>query len=281
MTRGYSTAITATTANGLGRALMMLLASSLAMTAGACSNLDQQAPAQDAGRRPALDAYPTFEAGDAGYALEFDGVKAYATAGTARFPAAGAPQTISLWVSYASAATTQDFLVMRLDDTSGVQIGLHAGTIGVWRTYVDRALVEAPTLPAPNQWHHVAYTTDATTHVLYVDGAVVDTETVAGDIRTPTSAWLGTIDGTNELYKGQMDEVRIWSVARSAAEVQLDMHHRPAGAEPGLVAYWTFDDVASGGRVLDASGLDNDATLGDGIAARMPSRVRSTAPIGP
>jgi hypothetical protein len=260
---------------------MMLLASSLAMADAACGSVNQPSPADDAGGRPSLDAYPVFDAGDAGYALQFDGVKAYATAGTASFPAASAPQTISLWVNYASAATTQDFLVLRLDFTSGVQLGLHGGTIGVWRTYVDRALVQAPTLPAANQWHHVAYTFDTTTHVLYVDGAIVDTETVPGDDRTPTSAWLGTLDGTNELYKGQMDEVRIWSVARSAAEIQLDMRHRPPGSEPGLVAYWTFDDVASGGRALDTSGLGNDVTLGDGIAERMPSRVRSTAPVGP
>src|SRR5450432_1380751 len=185
---------------------MLLLASSLAM-ADACGNVNQASPTDDAGGRPSLDAYPVFDADDAGYALQFDGAK-----------------------SFASAASTQDFVTLRLDFTSGVQLGLHGGTIGVWRTYVDRALVQAPTLPAASQWHHVAYTFDATTHVLYVDGAIVDTETVPGDDRTPTSAWLGTLDGTNELYKGQMDEVRIWSVARSAAEIQLDMRHRPPGA---------------------------------------------------
>jgi Concanavalin A-like lectin/glucanases superfamily len=260
---------------------LLLAACWLAVAGLACSHFGEPRAGDDAGAPPSLDAFPVFDGGDAGYALQFDGVNDYATCATAAFPAAGSTQTISMWVNYASGATTQDFLVMRLDFISGVQIGLHGGTVAVWRTYVDRAVVQAPTLPPANQWHHVAYTYDGTTHNLYIDGVVVDTETVPGDIRTPTSGWLGSIDGNNELYKGQLDEIRIWNVVRTAAQVQMDMHHSPPGTEPGLVAYWTFDDAGSGGRALDASGLDNDVTLGDGIAERMPSRVRSTAPIGP
>jgi hypothetical protein len=224
------------------------------------------------------DAPPPPDGGGAGYALNFDGVNDYATAGNAAFPAAGAEQTVAMWVSYPSASTTQDFVVMRMDFTSGVQIGIRDGTVTVWRVYSSRTLVAAPTLPAVNQWHHLAYTFDRVTHTLYVDGAVAATATVAGDIRTPNSVWLGTLDGSSELFKGRMDEVRVWNVARSAAEIQQDMLHRPTGAEPGLVAYWTFDDASSGGRALDLTGEHNDVTLGDGIAERMPSRVVSDAP---
>jgi Concanavalin A-like lectin/glucanases superfamily len=228
-----------------------------------------------------LDAPPPFDARSAGYALSFDGVNDYATAGDARFPAASAEQTESMWVNYVSAATIQDFLVMRTDFMSGIQIGLHDGTLAVWRTLADRALVAAPTLPAVGQWHHVAYTFDRTTHTLYVDGAVVATSTATNDVRTPTQVWLGTVDGSAELYKGLMDEVRVWSVVRSAADIQKDMLHRSPQGDTGLVAYWTFDDAQSGGRSLDMTAGGNDVTLGDGVAERMPSRVLSSAPAVP
>jgi hypothetical protein len=78
-----------------------------------------------------------------------------------------------------------------------------------------------------------------------------------------------------------MDEVRVWSLVRSAADIQKDMLHRPATGEAGLVTYWTFDDAQSGGRSLDTTGSGNAVTLGDGIAERMPSRVFSDAPVGP
>lgn len=227
------------------------------------------------------DALPQLDATGSGYALSFNGVNDYATAGNGGFPAAGAAQTVALWVNYAGAAATQDFVVMRMDFTSGVQLGIRDGTITVWRTYSERTLVAAPALPAINRWHHVAYTFDATVHALYVDGVMVASSTAASDIRTPSSVWVGTVDGSNELLAGQLDEVRVWTATRSAAEVMQDMHHRPAGAEPGLVAYWTFDDPSSGGRALDSSGQGNDITLGDGVAERMPSRVLSGAPSVP
>jgi hypothetical protein len=220
--------------------------------------------------------------GDSNLALSFDGLTEYATAANGGFPAAGAEQTVEMWVNYPAptAATTADFLVMRLDLTSGVQIGIHDGAVAVWRTYVDRVLAQAPTLPTAGAWHHLAYSYDLTVNTLYVDGAVADAEMTATDIRTPTSVWLGTLDGSSELFAGELDEIRVWTVVRSAAEVQADMQHGPPAPAPGLVAYWTFDDAGSGGRALDASGSGNDVTLGDGVAVDMPTRVPSGAPDG-
>lgn len=220
--------------------------------------------------------------GSANLALQFDGLTEYATAGNGGFPAAGAPQTVEMWVDFPAptATTTADFLTMRMDLTSGMQMGIHAGALAVWRVYVDRVLVQAPTLPSANTWHHVAYTFDQTTDGLYVDGVSVDSEMNPTDDRTPSSVWLGTIDGASQLYAGRLDEVRVWTVVRTAAEIQADMKHSPPGAATGLVAYWTFDDGTDTGRALDASGTGNDVTLGDGLTANMPTRVPSTAPDG-
>jgi len=229
---------------------------------------------------PLFDALPPLDGATAGYALGFDGVNDYATAANGGFAPVGSVTSIEMWVKYPSGTPDQDFIVLRLDMASGVRIGMHSGTIAVRRVYVDRVIAQAPTLPAVNAWHHVAYTYDLTNVVLYVDGVAVDTEALPTDTRTPTSAWLGSIDGSTNLFKGEMDEVRVWNVTRAAADVQADMHHRPAGGEAGLVAYWTFDDTKPGGRSADSSGLGNDVTLGDGVPDRMPARVPSDAPVG-
>lgn len=39
-----------------------------------------------------------------------------------------------------------------------------------------------------------------------------------------------------------MDEVRLWSVVRTQAEIIGSMRSKLAGTEPNLVAYWRFDD---------------------------------------
>jgi len=194
--------------------------------------------------------------------------------------------TIEMWVRFESGGTDQDFIALRLNLESGLRIGIHAGTIAARRIFGDRVLAAAPALPPANEWHHVAYTFDYTTNVLYVDGVQVDAETTAPDDRTPNQVWLGSIDGVNSLFRGQMDEVRVWTVTRSAAEIRADMKHGPVAGQngsdaliDGLVAYWTFDDDRSGGRSADRSGHGNDVTLGDGVAQRMPARVPSDAPV--
>ncbi|HVZ87879.1 MAG TPA: LamG domain-containing protein [Polyangia bacterium] len=231
------------------------------------------------------DANPfsTLDAGSAGYALSFDGVEDYATAADGQFSSADGDQTIEMWIEYPSVSSTAevDVFVARLDFASGLEVGFHAGALAVWRVYVDRVLAQAPVLPSTNTWHHVAYTLESGMSTLYVDGAAVDSENSPTDGRTPTSVWLGTLDGTSQFYNGLLDEVRVWNVARTGAEVMADMLHTAPGAVPGLVAYWTFDDIASGGRALDASGNGNTVTLGDGVAERMPLRVVSDAPVSP
>ena len=219
--------------------------------------------------------------GLAGYALAFDGVQDYATAGNAGFPQAGGEQTLALWVNPTSLSGTQDFIVLRQDFDNGVQLGIRDGTVAAWTTYAHTTLAAAPAAPSLGTWHHVAYTYDHTTQRLYLDGNMVATSTANSDKRTPTSAWLGTVDGAAELFQGKMDEVRIWTVARTPAELLTDMLHGTAPGETGLVAYWTFDDSEVGGRCRDSSGLGNDVTLGDGVVAYMPDRVPSDAPVAP
>jgi hypothetical protein len=260
---------------GRSAALAVALVASIA----ACGGPTAHADAGTVADAPVSEPLPPLDGATAGYALAFDGIDDYATAANGSFAPVGSAMSIELWVKYVSGATDQDFFVSRMDFASGVRVGIHAGTVAVRRVYVDRVLAQAPALPSTNAWHHIAYTFDLTSNVLYVDGVQVDAQMLPTDTRTPTSAWLGTIDGTSALFHGMIDEVRVWSVARSAADVQADMKHGVPTGTTGLVAYWTFDDDQPGGRSVDRSGLGNDVTLGDGVEARMPARVPSDAPI--
>jgi len=76
--------------------------------------------------------------GGAGYALSFDGVDDYATAGNGGFTTAEGRMAIELWVRFESGGTDQDFIVLRLNLESGLRIGIHAGTIAVRRLFGSR-----------------------------------------------------------------------------------------------------------------------------------------------
>ncbi|MHC4732877.1 MAG: LamG-like jellyroll fold domain-containing protein, partial [Planctomycetota bacterium] len=68
---------------------------------------------------------------------------------------------------------------------------------------------------------------------------------------------------TNEHFKGSIDEVRIWNVARSGDQVREYMNRSLKGTEPGLVGYWRFDE--------DQGDTINNSTayLNNGVAGKL------------
>jgi len=211
------------------------------------------------------------------FALSFDGVYDYATSGTAQFPEGRQPQTLSTWFSVDVLAERAALLTLRKDLDSGVEFGLRQGLVGAWRVSADRQLLVAKTPIATGKWHHAAYTFDGSTNQLYVDGVLVASSTESPDKRTPTSCWIGTLDGTRDLFAGRMDDVHVFETVRSAEQIAAEFAGKFPQKEPGLVLDLTFDEN-SGSLAFDHSELANDAQLGDGVLQRMPDRVRAILP---
>jgi hypothetical protein len=62
-------------------------------------------------------------------------------------------------------------------------------------------------------------------------------------------------------WQGKIDELRVWSVFRPAADIQATMKVMLKGNEPGLVAYYKFDE-GTGTTIADATGdATNVATM--------------------
>ena len=70
-------------------------------------------------------------------------------------------------------------------------------------------------------------------------------------------------------FKGQIDEVRIWSRALSSDEIQESSRGGTPVDQQGLVAFWDFDEVI-GGVVPDRSPSDLGAVLRDGAHLAAP-----------
>jgi hypothetical protein len=97
---------------------------------------------------------------------------------------------------------------------------------------------------------------------------VLDSSSATNRSFVPYAASLvlgARLDVPQEFFKGEMDEFRIWSVARTLAEIQASMHTGFCGPQPNLWVYWKFDEP-SGTIVLDHSGNGRDATLVNGTA---------------
>ena len=109
---------------------------------------------------------------------------------------------------------------------------------------------------------HVAATYDGQTIKLFVNG-VLDNQVAAAypsfNYTRPDSVTIGAANflfGFERRFDGAMDEVRIWNVARTQAQIAATRNLRLCAGAPGLVGYWPF----TGNSLLDASGNGNDAT---------------------
>jgi hypothetical protein len=91
-------------------------------------------------------------------------------------------------------------------------------------TNADRGL-SGTAVTALNAWTHLASTYDGTTLRLYVNGVQAATKAVTGAIKVSTGVLRIGGNGTwnDEWFSGLIDEVRVYSRALTAAQIQTDM----------------------------------------------------------
>ncbi|MEE9443695.1 MAG: LamG-like jellyroll fold domain-containing protein [candidate division Zixibacteria bacterium] len=114
----------------------------------------------------------------------------------------------------------------------------------------------------PGDWYHVALTLDENDNgCLYVNGEeqLTFTATIRPTYGARFSIGQEYDSSPSDFFRGMIDEVRIWGVARTQSEIQADMYHPLRGDESGLVGLWHFDEKS------------NFFTLG-GFPAAMPMR---------
>ena len=141
---------------------------------------------------------------------------------------------------------------------------------------------------ADDTWHHVAATRNLSGSLrLFVDGSLVST---FASTRAPCSTAIQNPhvgcsvenpQGFVGFFFGTIDEVSIWNRPLSDARISEIVRKGISNPlEPGLVAYWRFDE-AGGQTVFDQSSVGNDGFLGEGLLPdfRDPIRVDSDAPI--
>ncbi|GAB3876197.1 hypothetical protein GCM10028824_33470 [Hymenobacter segetis] len=205
-----------------------------------------------------------------GNALAFDGTDDYvALPNTTPVPTGNGTYTLEAWIKpnamgvmgiigWGNWGTTNQVNALRLSPT---------GIINYW--WGPDLIVTTPDLSG--HWHHVAATFDGTTRTIYLDGVAVGSDTPGGHtVPSPSNLRIGCTNdpssGANyEYFNGSIDEVRIWSVARSAAEIKAAYTNQPAVPQAGLVAAYDFDaGTASGANTTQTTLFDRTTNFQDG-----------------
>ncbi|MEM9273667.1 MAG: LamG-like jellyroll fold domain-containing protein [Cyanobacteria bacterium P01_F01_bin.143] len=120
-----------------------------------------------------------------------------------------------------------------------------------------------PTIKA-GKWTHLATVYDGAILTLYINGE--EYGSLLADFNfANTDFKLGFPLYSENNFKGQVDEVRIWNTARSQQEIQDNYQSSLTGAESGLVAYWNFDsDSSSSNTITDLTSNGNNGTFVNG-----------------
>ena len=92
--------------------------------------------------------------------------------------------------------------------------------------------------------HHVAVTKTNSVISLYIDAILIGTRQNIADINLDTNAPLliGDDAASNSGFNGSINDVRIWSVARSPEEIQEGIDNGVDPSVDGLLGYWEMKE---------------------------------------
>ena len=194
-----------------------------------------------------------------GYATMFDGSTGYLKLNT---EAASIPEdvdfTIEFW--FKADASNANAVMLANGDAFGnnfggshdkFEIGFDANSILYFACNNHKVAVDG--VYNDNNWHHIAVTGGRTQGrlQLYVDGNLKSYSSISNFTSIgATYAFVGA-RGWNEInasiytmdkyFRGNIDEVRIWNLYKTASVVKEYMNKRLKGDEIGLIAYYPFE----------------------------------------
>jgi len=187
-------------------------------------------------------------------------------------PGGNSSRTVEVWAKYTSDTSWKgEGTVIELGRKTGAanmvfgidMAGRVNATSGKFDPYTngfgdnDGTVVNAPS----TGWHHLSFAYEGTTKKFQFtfDGVATTLAKSMGGASDmlATTPGIVTLGGSQSFgttgWDGVLDEVRVWTISRSVADIARDMKIKLKGTEPGLAAYYHLDE-GSGDVADDVSG---------------------------
>jgi len=241
-----------------------------------------------------------------GYALSFDGLNDHVRVPDSASLDLSSAATIEFWFAPQATATDYQALIQKGDGLTATSdrayeirlngIGHPSGPGYDCTFFVGTNTYATAFVPAswtPGVWTHLAATFDQAAGEIraYVNGSLAGvTSTTAGGqpitmaIRNSSQPLLlGVVPSFGGFYKGSLDELRVWNIARSPEQIAADYDHRIVPNSSGLVGYWNFDECCNAQYANDATPFANQGSLGATPSASSddPVQISSTVSLVP
>ena len=217
-----------------------------------------------------------------GFALYMDGSGDYVALQSSEDSKGSLPQlTVEAWVNI-PAGDKGDQIMPVIDFDGGEYYSLYVhgknGKVYFVTTGEDGSEDETQsrnTKVNDGNWHHVAAVYDGTDKVLYIDGKEVSRTDNAHNRKalgtgTTRYGFIGaqseanSFDGTTgkSFFKGSIDEVRVWSAARSEEEIRQKLTEKLKGEEDNLYMHFSLNE-GEGNEIIETIQSNKGALKGD------------------
>ncbi len=134
--------------------------------------------------------------------------------------------------------TNQSGYVFRVGNNG--QLSFAVGIGSGWSELVSTPIMKA------NTWHHIAGVMDNGMLRIYIDGVAAGSQASNPIGNSTNLVLIGESAGfPGRTFDGKIDEVRIWNVARTPAEIANNMTVDLPSSTPNLLAYLKMDNVAN------------------------------------
>lgn len=154
--------------------------------------------------------------------------------------------------------------------------------IGAWGQSNSQYLIPLKT----REWTHIAAVSNGTDYIVYINGHQWGTKN-ANFTYTSSAFSLAKAISSGTYFEGKFDEVRVWNVARTQAEISATLHEELMGDESGLLLYYNFNegtpetDNSSFPNVLDQSPYAQNGDLHNFEQNGLNSNWSYGAPVHP
>ena len=204
--------------------------------------------------------------------LNFDGINDYIQT-TYNGISGNSPRTMEAWIKtsanclpISSGGTGQKVIVDYGSFLTGQRFTMNLLWSNSIRLEVGGSGISGTLAVNDGLWHHLAvvHNPSVTNNILlYIDGVLNASGSLTVNTGTTNNVRIGRrIDGPG-WFSGDIDEVRIWDVAKTQAEIAANMNNEVCGITSDLVAYYRLNEGVAGGAnsavttaVEDAAGAN-------------------------
>ena len=149
-------------------------------------------------------------------------------------------------------------------DDNGFSMFWYGSNIRIELQNNSQKTISDNTAPSSGSWHHIAFSWETNSNIIktYINGQQGSSNpTFNGPIGQPAEKLnIGRKEQNGYYFNGIIDDVTIWNIAKSQAEIQDYMSSNPNGNEANLVGFWTMEENY-GAMIIDVSNNINDGTI--------------------